>query len=72
MRIEFGEFGRVLQILVHLVTPLSRTEMRKARSGHNHMSGILVIDRREHAPLFQRPSKINRFADAPVGNELAK
>ena len=57
---------------MHLVPSLRRTQMREARSGHDHVRWILVIDRREHAPLFQRPSEIDRLADSSIGNELAE
>src|SRR5580692_3770428 len=36
------------------------------------MRGIFVIDRREHALIFKRAHKIDRFTDAAVGDELAK
>src|ERR1700722_10030041 len=46
--------------------------MRETRSGHDHVRGILVVDRRKNTPLFQRPSEINRLAHASIGNELAE
>ena len=46
MRIESVSFGRIGEILVHLVAPLGRTEMRQARSGDDDMRRILVVDRR--------------------------
>ena len=72
IRSRIGELGQVCEVLVHLVAPLGRTEMGQARSGHDHVRGILMIDRREHAALFQRAGKIDRLADASVGNELAE
>src|SRR3984957_5802771 len=46
--------------------------MREARSGHDHVRRILEVDRREHTPLFQRPSELDRFADSSIRNELAE
>ena len=57
---------------MHLVASLGGTEMREARSSHEDMGWILVIDRREYAPFLQRPSKIDRLSDPAVGDELAE
>src|ERR1700734_2521657 len=46
--------------------------MREARSSHEDMGWILVIDRRKYAPFLQRPSKIDRLSDPAVGDELAE
>src|SRR6202042_738492 len=46
--------------------------MREARSGHDYVRWILVIDRREHSSLFQGASKLDRLADSSIRNELAE
>src|SRR5271165_6657283 len=46
--------------------------MGEARAGNENMRGVLVIDRRKDPPLFERPVKIDGFADPAVRDQFAK
>jgi hypothetical protein len=46
--------------------------MREPRSGYDQVRRILVVNRREHTPLFQGASEVDRLADSSIRNELAE
>jgi hypothetical protein len=46
--------------------------MREPRSGYDQVRRILVVNRREHTPLFQGASEINRLADSSIRNKLSE
>src|SRR5438876_9324886 len=46
--------------------------MRETCPGDEDVRWVLQIDRREHAPLFQRAKQIDRLADASIGDLFAQ
>ena len=57
---------------MHPVQSLRRTQMREAGARHEHMRGILMIDRSEHASFLQRANEVDPFAYPPIGDQLAQ
>src|SRR5208282_648963 len=67
-----GELRGVGQIPVHGVASLRGAQMRKAGPGDDDVGGILMIDRRQNAALFQSPLKIDQSAQPSIGNQPAE